>query len=173
MGLSIAISGGIVIFSMIYLMVAFVSQGDEISKTTLASSDVAKIESTISQTKVNIDSIDNTTSNLVYFTVSNTGSTKLWNYDKFNVIVTYDGGTLSKIRYIEQLTFEKTCSSDTGKWCLGTFSNDVQDPGILNPGESVQIHCKLQNLLYPTNKLVQTLISTDNGVVASKAEVVP
>lgn len=169
MGLSIAIAGGIVTFSIVYLMMTFPTLVDSTQKIALASSRIANVQDAISQTSISITSIDSPISpNLLNFTLANNGSSKLWNYGKFNIIVTYDSGIGSPVRVSEQLVYENTCTSDVGRWCLGPFTNDYQDPGILNNGESVKIKCKLSNTIFSNNKLIRVVFSTDNGVVATK-----
>lgn len=174
MGLSIAIAGGIMAFALMYVITSFGIVSDNSMKVSYASSSRLNIDDSSSKTNINVVSIDGASSNIVNFTITNNGNTKLWNYDKFTVIVTYDANISgSKITKTDQLTYEKTCTSTQRKWCNLQFINDLQDPGILNSGESLQIKSKLLNSVYSTNKLVRVVIATDNGVISSKSVILP
>lgn len=169
MGLSNAISGGIVMFAIFYIIMTFPSILEEFFSVTQASSINNGVENSILKTNVGITSINTTASStLMNFTLNNSGNEKLWNYDKFTILVSYDGGTLAKSKYTEQFTYQNTCTGNVDTWCITQFKNDLQDPGILNPGESIVIQCKLQNVVYPQG-IVTISASTDNGIVTSKS----
>lgn len=169
MGLSNAISGGIVMFAIFYVIMTFPSILEEFFSVTQASSVNDKIENSILKTNIGITSLNATASStLVDFTLNNLGNEKLWNFDKFTIIVSYDSGIISKSKYVEQFTYQNTCTGNVDTWCITKFNKDLQDPGILNPSESINIQCTLQNVVYPQGT-VTVSTSTDNGVIASKS----
>ncbi|MBI1829092.1 MAG: hypothetical protein HY222_02025 [Thaumarchaeota archaeon] len=169
MGLSNAVSGGIIMFVILYVIMTFPTVLDAFSNVTQASSTSSKIENSILKTNIQIGSANATSLyNTVNFTLNNSGNEKLWNYDKFTVVISYDGGVVTKNRFIEQINYENTCTSNVDKWCITRFVNDLQDPQILNSNESVIIKCNLNSPIY-TNGIVTVSVSTDNGVIASKS----
>lgn len=174
MGLSIVLAGGIMAFALMYVLTSFSIVSDNNMKVSYASSSRLSIDDSYSKTDINVVSVDGVSSNVVNFTIANNGNTKLWNFDKFTVIVTYDANVSgSKITKTDQLIYEKTCTNTPGKWCNLQFINDLQDPGMLNPGESLKIQSKLFNSVYSNNKLVRVVVSTDNGVISSKSVMLP
>lgn len=176
MGLSIAISGGIMIFAIISTMMAVPNMLDATTSVSQASSEIYDVENSILKTDVNVGSVVATSgSSTILFNLTSSGSTKLWKYDKFNVIVTYDGIQtlipLTRIRTTEQLAYAESCSISAGSWCVNAFINDQLDPKILNNGESIEIKGALQYPLWSSGLLIIS-VSTDNGIVASKSVVV-
>ena len=85
----------------------------------------------------------------VHFTVTNTGETKLDNFDLWDVIVVKD----SQASYF---------AKDSGYTI--TFNGDLLNPGILDPGESIDIE-----LLTPFNlgDSILVKVSTENGIGSS------
>ena len=103
MGLSIAISGGIIMFGITYLMFSLGGVTDNISSMSDSSVQMTEFENKRIKTEINIDSITTSgTSPTFSFDVSNTGLEKLWEFEKFDVIVTYDN---SGTTYTEVMTF--------------------------------------------------------------------
>lgn len=173
MGLSIAIAGAIVMFSLVYAMMSFPAIIDDTTKISKASTDIATLENSRAQTNLSISSIDSALLDTVDFTVSDSGNAKLWNFKHFDVIVTYDGGIVTKTIYTDNLSYKSTCTGAAGTWCINQITGDSIDPGILNTGESAKIQATLDNNLFATNKTVSIIITTDNGITATKSEVVP
>ena len=168
MGLSVSIGGAIIIFTISYMIMMFPSILDMTTSLTSTSAQRADLDNSILKSDIRLSTINGTSlSNFVYLGIQNTGSEKMWDYNKFNVIITYDGGILSKTEYTEYLTFEKSCSTSAGKWCIININNDLQDPNILNFGESMTVRATLSHPIYP-NGLVTALISTDNGATTEK-----
>ena len=133
-----------------------------------ASTDISEIETKIYHTDIAISSLSSSLgSNLVTFTVSNTGNEKLWDYTNFDLFITYNG-TTSGIK-TEQLSYSGTCSGNpsSGNWCVNSFTNDLLDPSILNEGESMNLRSTVSE--NADIGLVAIIISTDNGVSTSKS----
>lgn len=173
MGLSIVIAGGIMLFTMVQLMMIIPNLLDYTNATNTATLEMSKIENSISDTEVRIIGLTAFAgSDQIDITLANNGTTKLWNYDKFNLILTYDSDVLGiKTRRTELLTYHQTCVIISGEWCINQFVNDLQDPRILNEDEALKITGKLQYPIYPNGLLISS-ISTDNGVVSNESRVV-
>jgi len=77
---------------------------------TTASSQAFDNNDEITKTSISISGINYTVgSNLVNFTLTNKGSEKLWNYDEFDILVTYDADISgTKTTRTEQFTYNTT-----------------------------------------------------------------
>ena len=169
MGLSIAISGGIIMFGITYLMFSLGGVTDNISSMSDSSVQMTEFENKRIKTEINIDSISTSGTNPEFnFDVTNTGLEKLWEFEKFDIIITYDS---SGTTYTEVMTFSSSCPPTNGEWCVDSFSNDVIDPEILNTGETMTISTEVSNSLESSSDLI-VVISTQNGIVATGTAVV-
>jgi len=170
MGLSIAISGGIVTFTIVYAMMSFPAILDDTTKVSTSSAQMSSALNSILHTNIsvsNLQSIHNST--IINFTVDNTGNTILWNYNKFDVIVTYQTDTGGMPTLTEVLQYAKSCVAlPSDRWCIQSITNDLEHPGILDPRESLNIEAKLQN---PTSLggIITVNIGTDNGVLSTSS----
>jgi hypothetical protein len=166
LGLSIAISGGIVLFALIYILLTLPGIVSQTVSITKASTEISEVENSILKTNINMKAIYAVSgSRLVNFTVANTGNEKLWNYENFDLIVTYpvSGQTISEL-----LSYAGTCSDPpSGTWCISAFNSDNVDPKILNTDESISIRSRVTQT--PISGTVSATISTDNGIVATNA----
>lgn len=170
MGLSIAISGGIVTFTIVYAMMSFPAILDDTTKVSTSSAQMSSTLNSILHTNIsvsNLQSIHNSTT--IDFSVNNTGNTILWNYNKFDAIVTYQANIGGTPTVTEVLQYANSCvglSSD--KWCITSITNDLEHPGILDPKETLNIEANLQN---PTQLggVTTVNIGTDNGVLATSS----
>lgn len=73
-----------VLYSIPTLMTSITSVGD-------TSSDISDLENTILETDISVDSLSATAGgSTVIFNMNNIGSEKLWDYDNFEVFITYD-----------------------------------------------------------------------------------
>ena len=169
MGLSIAISGGIIMIGMTYLLFSLFGITNNIVKVSDSSFEKIDLENEIKKTSISIISITTSgTSSSFSFNVQNDDLQKLWEFDKFDVIVTYDSGSTT---YTEYLIYQSSCPAITDTWCINTFNSDVVDPEILNQYENMQIDAQVANSLKNNGNLIVT-ISTQNGVVATRTVVV-
>ncbi|HEX5456846.1 MAG TPA: hypothetical protein VFX64_00495 [Candidatus Nitrosotalea sp.] len=168
MGLSIAISGGIVTFTIVYAMMSFPAILDDTTKVSTSSAQMSSTLNSILHTNItisNLQSIHNSTT--VNFSVNNTGNTILWNYNKFDAIVTYQANSGSTLT--EVLQYANSCAAlSSDKWCIQSITNDLEHPGILDPKETLNIEADLQN---PTNLngILTVNIGTDNGVLSTSS----
>ncbi len=87
----------------------------QIQLETISSSESFENSDKISKTGINILDINASSSSLlVNFTFINQGSEKLWNYDEFDVLVTYDANVLGKRTPVtEKFTFNATASEES------------------------------------------------------------
>ena len=172
MGLSVSIGGAIVIFTISYMIMMFPSILDTTTSLTNTSSQRADLDNSILKSNIELITMNGASpSSSVSFGIQNTGSEKMWDYTKFNVIITYDGGVLTKATYTEYLTYDKNCSNNAGTWCVSTINNDLHDPNILNFGEILAAHTALSHPLF-SGGLATILISTDNGATSEKTIII-
>jgi len=125
------------------------------------------LENKLVKTSIIINSVSATplTPN-VSFEIENKSIEKLWEFEKFNVFITYTD-TIGSSVHTDELTYVNTCPSVTGQWCPSVFGNDVMDPKILNYGETLTIDSVVNNAIKLSTNLT-VIISTQNGVVATK-----
>ena len=168
MGLSIVISGAIIFVALMFTLMNIPNVFNSILSVEEASTEISVLEDSISQTEINIDPlISQAGKSKVNFTLHNNGTAKLWNFEKFNVLITYDEGSSMNT---EELTYSGDCAGgvpSAGNWCIQSISIDVLDPGILNDGESASIRTQVNQNLATEN--VITIVTTDNGVVATRS----
>ena len=167
MGLSIAISGGIVLFALIYILLTLPGIVDQTVSITKASTEISEVENSMLKTNISLQSIYAVSgSRAINFTVNNSGTEKLWNFEKFNLLVTYPITGQSKA---ESLSYAGTCSGapSSGTWCIQSIVVDNIDPSILNTDEYMNIRSRVSQT--PISGTVSAAVSTDNGIVATNA----
>jgi archaellum component FlaF (FlaF/FlaG flagellin family) len=71
--------------------------------------------------------------------LANVGQTRVATYDKVDLILTYF--TSPTARVSSWMPYDQGASPNS--WTLVSISNDVYEPGILNPGETAVIHVTL------------------------------
>ncbi|MDE1812188.1 MAG: hypothetical protein KGH86_00030 [Thaumarchaeota archaeon] len=170
MGLSIAISGGIVTFSIVYAMMSFPAILDDTTKVSTSSAQMSDTLNSILHTNINLLNLQNVSgNNTVNFSIYNTGNTILWNYNKFDAIVTYQANTTGTPTLTEVLQYTNNCTSlASDHWCIESITDDFTHPGILDPKETLNIKAKLQN---PTNSgsILTANMGTDNGILSTSS----
>jgi hypothetical protein len=127
---------------------------------SLKASEVRAVERSNTELAVTSTSIDGTGAN-VTVTVRNDGQTPIAEFEHMDVLVQYFGETA--IRYDKWIAYTSgALASDT--WTTGTFTDDIFEPGILNPGESAEVVVRVNPVVGAgtTNKVV---IATEHGVV--------
>ena len=112
MGLSIAISGGITALVLVVILGIIFAISYQINTESLATTDSFEIQYSFQKTNLDIKQITAVSGgDTVNFLLYNNGSTKLWKYDEFDFIVTYDADILgTETRITEQFTFNETAS---------------------------------------------------------------
>lgn len=169
MGLSNAISGGIILFGITYVIFAFSGMTDNTVSILDTSSELSDLENKLMKTEISV-TIEATpgTNDTFSFDITNTNVEKLWKFEKFDVIVTYDN---SGTTYTETMTYDVTCPPTAGEWCIKTWTNDVLDEKILNVGETITIDVEVNRNIQNNSDLI-VVVSTQNGVVAIDTVVV-
>ena len=165
MGLSVSIAGAIVISTIMFVVFSVPNIANSIFLLGDSSLESSMLQKTISQTKISLEDLDvQVNSPNVNFTVINEGQEKLWDFEKFNVIITYDDASG---RPTEQLFYDGDCLGvppTTGTWCIEIITNDVKDPNIVNSGESARIFTRVNQDLITLNTIVS--FNTNNGASA-------
>ena len=137
---------------------------DTVASFSDVSSQTSDLESKLVKTTIDV-TIDTPpgTDSTFSFEIINTNLEKLWKFDKFDIIITYDN---SGTTYTETMTYDSACPPIAGEWCIKTWTNDVLDPEILNNGETITIDVEVNNNIQINSDLI-VIVSTPNGVVAS------
>ena len=164
MGLSIGIAGAIVLMVILAVMMAMTGLVSTIFSIGDVTTQVSELENTISKTDVSMNHVTTFIgSPTVNFTLNNDGSEKLWNFDEFDLFVTYDGAVSGSLT--EALSYGGDCLGGLpaqGNWCIQSITGDLLDPGILNSAEEANIRLRVNENLANVNAVVS--ITTDNGV---------
>jgi archaellum component FlaF (FlaF/FlaG flagellin family) len=175
-GLSSAIAGGIMMtmISIVLLMAIPTIVSTNVSMNR-AYSERAQLETEYLRTSISMSSLQaSPADDIVTITIANDGSSKLWNYQKFSLFITYDAqvAPLQEERRTEVLVYQGiTQDVDAGRWGIDAFVSDGVDPQIVNPDESFTIVCRLG---YNTTAIgdLSAVISTDNGMTTTKSVVI-
>ncbi|TBR12353.1 MAG: hypothetical protein EPO62_00235 [Candidatus Nitrosotenuis sp.] len=131
MGLSIALAVGIVAIALFTILFTYNFVNNSIYDYVLSRSEISKIDDSISKTIIDIQYPNATAgSRLVSFSLVENGTEKLWNFDKFVVLVTYDadiGGVSTPTT--EKLTFNDAQSFAQVGTNIGTaqFARPISD----------------------------------------------
>ncbi len=163
MGLSVAISGAIILSVMMLIVLSMPDVFEKVFSIGEVSSEISSIEESLLRTDLSMDSLAAVSgSPRINFTLNNDGQEKLWNFEKFDLIITYDG---ISGRSTEPLSYSGQCmgaSPSVLNWCLQGISGDILDPGILNNGEGASIRTQISDDL--SSGIVIVLVVSDNGV---------
>ncbi len=180
MGLSIAISGGIILSVMLLvfmtvpgMMEKFVSIGETSSKTSDLEDKILKTDTKVQEL------LAFSGSKVVNFDLLNEGNEKLWDYDKFNVIITYDAytGGANPTRLTEHFTYNGTGAFDssivngtadfriqraTSIIPAGSFSTTITE-GVGNDFMMCQGECFIKLVSSRNSGMGRTLIGENQG----------
>src|ERR1044071_6246127 len=107
--------------------------------TSRAYSEKSQMDSEVAKTSVQVSSAEAlAASQSITLTLENDGNVKLWNYEKFTILATYDrdyNGNADRVT--ELLSYAGvTGSPGAGQWGISAFNQDLIDPQILNPDEA-------------------------------------
>jgi archaellum component FlaF (FlaF/FlaG flagellin family) len=185
MGFSAVLPGGIMLMTLL-IVAAIIIPSVAITSSTMAKaySEKALVENELLKTSFRIDSIKTSApSSTVTMGLTNTGSTKLYNYEKFSIIVTYDSGIVvnstttkgptktESLVYSGMTNGSSSPSAAAGKWIITKITPDSLDPGIWNPGEQITISANLSNNTFSTGS-ISAVVSTDVGQVTTLSEAI-
>jgi archaellum component FlaF (FlaF/FlaG flagellin family) len=127
---------------------------------SLKVSEVRNLERIGTELVVTGTAIDGTGAN-VTVTVRNDGQTLIGDFSRMDVLVQYfDESAVRHDKWIAHV-IPGALASDT--WTTGVFTSDVFEPGILNPGETMEILVRVNPVVGAgtTNKVV---IASEQGV---------
>ena len=109
MGLGIAIAGSISVTVAFFAIIVIVGNGEEVIEISDAKTDINKAQNIFGKTLLQISSLTAEAGNdLFTFYLTNGGSERIWNYEDFSFIITYDadvGGTTTRLS--EVFTFSE------------------------------------------------------------------
>lgn len=110
MGLSVVISGAVIMVAIMFVLFNLPLLMESVITVEEASSQITQIEKIISNTDIEITSVQAVPdSDLVSFELFNKDEEKLWNWDDFDLLITYDADTggANPIRKTEQFTYNE------------------------------------------------------------------
>ncbi len=112
-----------------------------------------------------------TDGNVVTVTLRNDGSTKLADYDQWDVLMDYTGLSRDYVEWYDYVTG----TLDSGEWKVHDWYLDasaetaeVFDPQILNPGEEMVIEISVSYTISTASTSLAT-VASPNGAVATLA----
>ena len=162
--IAVIISIALIVFGGMTMAQGFLSSTDS---AALSIEDITITKGEITRTEISLNDARQIGADLVEMTVENTGQVKLASFNKWDVIVHYYDADYDY--YIKWLQYTEG-SLGSNEWRqTGIFldasdnSSEVFEPGILNPGEEMEIEVKLQ----PPPRdgtTFETIVSTPNGV---------
>lgn len=163
MGLSVAISGAVILSVMMFILMSLPGFFEKLVTVGEVSSEISDLEKSVLLTDISMGNLAaQTSSPLINFTLNNDGAEKLWNFENFDLIITYDGVSG---RSTEDLSFSGDCAGgvpSTLNWCIQAISSDVLDPGILNEGENASIRTHISDDL--SSGIVIVMMASDKGI---------
>ena len=165
MGLSVAISGGIILTVIMLVLLSMPGLVEKMFSIGDITTKVSQHEQKISNTEISMGHLSVLVGEpKINFTLSNFGSEKLWDFEKFDLFIKYEGAE----KLTESLSYGGSCngvSPISGEWCIEFITNDVLDPDILNAGERATIWTQVDENLATTQVAVS--MTTNNGVVTT------
>lgn len=152
-------------FTLVSILFLFPGLADKTASITEASSRMSQIDNSILKTNVSVGGLTRIDNDNFDFNLTNLGLEKLWDYEKFTVIISYNDGSNIVTRV---LTYGGVCSGypSANQWCRQSISSDNIDSGILNTNEIMSARVTVN----PTSTAATTtiVVSTDNGVIATQ-----
>lgn len=108
MGLSVVISGAIMMVALLFVLYSIPTLLSSITSVGDTSSQISNLENTILQTEISLDSLSaNSSMPSFSFDLNNINVEKLWDYENFDVLVTYDADISgTKTRITESIPFK-------------------------------------------------------------------
>lgn len=155
MGLGIAIAGGIICATMLAVFSIVFSTSGQIYEINSSRMHAADLQSVAFQTSMTLSDLTAASgSQFVNFTLTNTGNEKLWNYEKFNVIINYTADVLGvPTQRAEVLTYTTNSEAIT----VNSVSSNTQ----------VCSTCNLSHTVAGTNKLLIVGVSIGDDTAVS------
>ncbi len=140
MGLSVVISGAIIMVALMFVLYSIPPLITSVTSVGETSTEISDLENTILQTEITLDSLAVSSSMPSFsFNLNNINTEKLWDYDNFDVLVTYDADISGKKTSITEifpykpitlnytiLAEEISTSADTTATGAYEFINDMR-----------------------------------------------
>ena len=168
MALSIGITGGIMLFTIFMAILLIPQTLEKTLDVTHTGNERTNIDDREIKTKFLIENIiaaerqDDVT-----FTITSTGTEKLWDFSKFDVFITYD--RLNPTGMVtEKLDYDSSCPPQTSTWCINQHIDDYLEPNILNFDEGIEIDVKLDKKI-ANSGIVGVIVASDNGVISTRS----
>jgi hypothetical protein len=166
LGLSIAISGAIIMTIMVLVLYVFSGTAMNVFSLGEVSSEVIEHNDSISKSEISLHHVSTLVgSPNVNLTLRNDGQVKTWKFPMYDILVTYDGVTSGSLT--EQLSYSGDClggAPASGFWCIQSIARDILDPGLLNPTEEASIRMRVNENLADENAII--VIATAKGVTS-------
>ncbi len=104
MGLSVVISGAIIMIALMFVLYSIPPLITSVTSVGETSTEISDLENTILQTEITLDSLAVSSSMPSFsFNLNNINTEKLWDYDNFDVLVTYDADISGKKTSITEI----------------------------------------------------------------------
>jgi len=166
LGLSVAISGGIILLSIVIVFYAFSGTAMNVFSLSEVSSEVLDYKDSISKSEISLHHVSTLVGSPdIDLILRNDGQVKTWRFPMYDVLVTYDGAISGRLT--EKLSYDGDCLGGTppsGSWCIESISRDMLDPGLLNPTEEADIRLRVNENLADVNAIIS--ITTAKGVTS-------
>ena len=159
----------LIVIALLVLAIVGLSQVSISSQASIAESAGLMQERTGDRARTNLSSLSAQTASLgsqVLVALKNTGSTKLADFDQWDVILQYTDETSNPVAKWYPL------GTDTNQWSEVIYSNasseiaEVIEPGIFNPGEEMIVTINVSPAV-GTGSTNLAVIATPNGITAS------
>jgi len=142
LGLSIAISGGITAVVLVVIMGIIFVISYQINTESTARSEIFDVNDSILKTGLQIQYVNTSSgTDIINFDLVNVKNEKLWEYDKFDLLVTYDADISgTKTRVTEQFTFNDIATfSESEGQAVKTIRQIIKCSGTHSAGNQQNI----------------------------------
>lgn len=161
----------VILFAVLSLSQAFITTQDMLAASSL---EMEARQNDQAETHIQVvETYTTEAGSLVSLVLHNTGSTKLADFSRWDVIVQYDDGSGSESYHMVWLPYQADGLNDNTWTVSGLYLNDARDraeayePGLFNPGETLWLQAKLFPPAAPGSAIL-TMFSVSNGSSASE-----
>jgi flagellar protein FlaF len=155
----------IVAIALVIVSTVTMTMGLFQSATGLADSwhQIEQQAASVRQTEINLVPPDNYSGGPINLVVLNTGQANLGDFPSWDVIVQYQGN--------DYITYSESYPPADNRWTINGIyitgnGSERFDPGILNPGEEINMVINLQPEI-GTEEAARISVTTPNGVTAT------
>lgn len=162
----------VILAAMTGLVTGFTGPQAQIGETVKRSADLYGEASRTAMSSVDVAISSGPSGFFVDWTVRNTGQTELRGFEGWDLVVTYQDSPGSGL-VTRRLTYSASSPPAVNDWTVtgvyldaGALTDEVFDPGIVNPGEEMVISAQLSPVIAAgTTNMVTVAVS--NGVTVS------